>query len=160
MTRLAQSKDYNGARERIERLGLQSLWEELEGVLTRFQLLVKEARDANGGAVVRDMIDSEFVRVGGWKKQQTGGVDWTKCKMANGVSVCLGVEIQFSGRSDLLIVDVTHLRDEITSGSIDVGVLVVPSDRLGKFLTDRGPKFSDAVRASSGPVLRTFLSLS
>jgi hypothetical protein len=65
----------------------------------------------------------------------------------HGTQPCLGVEIQFSGRSDLLIVDVAHLRDEIIEGSIDVGVMVVPSDRLGKFLTDRGPKFSDATRA-------------
>ena len=32
-------------------------------------------------------------------------------------------------------------------GSIDIGVMFVPSDRLGKFLTDRGPKFADATRA-------------
>jgi hypothetical protein len=147
MTRVAERKDYDGATERIQRLGLQPLWDELEKVLTGFQLFVEERRDANGGAAVRDMIDREFVRVGGWSNLQTGGIDWTKCKIINGTRVCLGVEIQFSGRSDLLIVDVTHLRDEITAGAIDVGVMVVPSDRLGKFLTDRGPKFSDAIRA-------------
>jgi hypothetical protein len=147
MTRLVDKKHYNGAPERIERLGLEKLWTELEQILTGFRLLVEEKRDANGGAAVRDMIDSAFVRAGGWKKLQTGGVDWTKCRTINGTRVCLGVEIQFSGRSDLLIVDVAHLRDEITKGSIDVGVMVVPSDRLGKYLTDRGPKFADAIRA-------------
>ena len=43
--------------------------------------------------------------------------------------------------------DVAHLREEIINGAIDAGAIVVPSDRLGKFLTDRGPKFSDAIRA-------------
>ena len=147
MTLLIERKSYDGAEERIQRLGLQPLWNELERVLGGFQLCVEERRDANGGAAVRDMIDAAFMQAGGWKKLQTGGVDWTKCKTVNGTRVCLGVEIQFSGRSDLLIVDVAHLRDEIIEGSIDVGVMVVPSDRLGKFLTDRGPKFADATRA-------------
>jgi hypothetical protein len=146
MTRLIERKSYDGAEERLQRLGLQSLWNELEAIL-RFKLLIEERRDANGGAAVRDMIDTAFIEAGGWKNLQTGGVDWTKCKTVNGTRVCLGVEIQFSGRSDLLIVDVAHLRDAITVGSIDVGVMVVPSDRLGKFLTDRGPSFSDATRA-------------
>ena len=37
-------------------------------------------------------------------------------------------------------------REAITDGKIDVAVLVVPSDRLGVFLTDRGPKMADAKR--------------
>jgi len=96
---------------------------------------------------VRDLLDSAFSNAGGWKKLVSGGVDWTKCKTVNGTQICLGVEIQFSGRSDLLIVDVAHLRDMIIAGAIDIGVMIVPSDRLGKYLTDRGPRFSDATRA-------------
>jgi hypothetical protein len=61
--------------------------------------------------------------------------------------VCLGVEVQFSARSDLLIVDVQHLRDEITEGRIDVGVIVVPSNKLAYFLTDRVARYTDAVKA-------------
>jgi len=38
------------------------------------------------------------------------------------------------------------LRKAINKGLIDVGVLVVPSDRLGGFLTDRAPKMADAKR--------------
>jgi hypothetical protein len=147
MTRIVERKNYNGAIERTERLGLGPLWDELEAIITSFRLLVKEERDANGGAAVGDLIDLAFSQAGGWKKEQTGGVDWTKCKIANGTRVCIGVEIQFSGRSDLLIVDVAHLREGITSGAIDIGVMVVPSNHLSKFLTDRGPKFSDALRA-------------
>jgi len=37
------------------------------------------------------------------------------------------VEIQFSARSDLMIVDVAHLREGVADGTIDVGFLVVPS---------------------------------
>ena len=68
-------------------------------------------------------------------------------EMQNGQLMYFGVEIQFSGRSDLLIVDVAHLREEIIAGAIDIGIIIVPSDRLGRYLTDRGPRFSDATRA-------------
>ena len=45
--------------------------------------------------------------------------------------------------------DVCHLRELIEAGSLDVGILVVPSDRLGSYLTDRAPKYSDALTAVS-----------
>jgi hypothetical protein len=34
----------------------------------------------------------------------------------------------------------------LTKGRIDIGVLLVASDRLGKFLTDRAPRIADAKR--------------
>ena len=107
---------------------------------------MEERRDANGGAAVRRLIDEQFVLAGGWTKRQTGDVDWTKCHVVNGTRVCLGVEVQFSARSDLVVIDVIHLRRALTEGAIDVAVLVVASDRLGYFLTDRGPRMADAKR--------------
>ena len=147
MPKIAEKKYYNGARGRIERLGLQPLWKEITIAVTGFDLRVMEERNANGGAALREMIDSRINELGGWDPQQTGGVDWTKCLIINGTKVCLGVEIQMSGRSDLLVVDVAHLREEITAGNIDAGVIVVPSDELGHYLTDRAPRFSDAIVA-------------
>jgi len=144
--RISNRQPYGGADARIERLGLTPLWDELEKILTGFQLLVLEEVDSNGGAAVRRMIDREFEKAGGWKKKQTGDVDWTKCLTINGARVCLGVEIQMSLRSDMLIIDVDHLRQQIIAGSIDVGVLVTNSDRLAVFLTDRAAYFSAATR--------------
>ncbi len=46
----------------------------------------------------------------------------------------------------MLIRDVVHLRNSIDEGLIDVGVVVVPDDRLQTFLPDRTPAFRDAVR--------------
>jgi hypothetical protein len=146
MPKITEQKDYNGALARIERLGLAPLVEQLKEILTGFELRVKEEKDANGGAAVRKLIDQRFEDAGGWKITKTGDVDWIKCHIANGTSVCLGVEIQFSARSDLLVMDICHLRDALTEGVIDVGILVVPDDTLARFLTDRGPRFSDAVR--------------
>ena len=146
MPRIVEEQSYNGVSEKTARLGLEPLLEEIRGILRGFTLLVKEERDANGGAAVRRLIDDRFERAAGWTKKQTGDVDWTKCLIVNGTRVCIGVEIQFSARSDLVVVDLIHLRKALTEGKSDVAMLVVPSDRLGVFLTDRGPKIADAKR--------------
>jgi hypothetical protein len=70
----------------------------------------------------------------------------TKCVENSRGRACAGVEIQMSARSDLLVIDVYHLLDALQAGTIDVAFLVVPDDTLGKYLTDRGPKFENAVR--------------
>lgn len=147
MPKIVNRASFDGAMERIARLGLEPLWKDLEEILTGFELLVEERRDANGAAEVRSILDQRFRSAQGWMNRSSGGVDWTKCLAIDGVSVCLGVEVQFSGRSDLVIVDVVHLRDELTAGRIDAGVIVVPSDRFSVFLTDRVARFSDAVKA-------------
>lgn len=146
MPKLSEELHYNGARERISRLGLSLLVDEIKAIATRFKLRVKEQKDANGGAAVRKLLDARFEKARGWTKKQTGFVDWTKCKTINGSRVCVGVEVQFSARSDLLAIDIHHLRRAINAGEIDVGVLIVPDDTLAVFLTDRGPKMSDAKR--------------
>jgi hypothetical protein len=144
MPSITDSFFFNGAEQRITRLGLLPLWDELRGALCGFELRIEERRDANSAAEVRALFDRELQKLAGWKKRQTGGVDWTKCRTVDGTTVCLGVEIQISGRSDLLIVDVAHLRDELTAGNIDVGIIVAPSDVLAVYLTDRVARFTDA----------------
>lgn len=138
---------YGGVQARIDRLGLAPLVAEIEEIITAFELRVKEAVDANGAAAVRKLIDQRFHDAGGWKKTQTGGVDWIKCKVVNGTQVCVGVEVQLSARSDLLVMDICHLRDAISvDAKIDIGVIVVADDTLADFLTDRIPRFTDAIR--------------
>jgi hypothetical protein len=58
----------------------------------------------------------------------------------------MGVEIQVSGRSDLLARDIVHIRNSLQDSHIDVGVIVVPSDEFEDLLTDRVANFSYAVR--------------
>jgi hypothetical protein len=106
--------------------------------------LVKEEKDSNGGAAVRKLIDEQFDRLGGWTKKVSGDMDWIKCKVVNGTSVCVGVEVQVSARSDLLVMDMIHLNAAFREGRIDVGLVIVPSDKLSKYLTDRAPCMSDA----------------
>lgn len=79
--------------------------------------------------------------------KKTGGVDWIKRQAVNGRRhICIGVEVQVSGRSDVMSVDLIHLRTELLQGKIDLAVLIVPSDRMGYFLTDRVAKLSEAKR--------------
>jgi hypothetical protein len=146
MPKISEEISYDGAKERVERLGLGPLLDEVRSTITRFTLRVKEQKDANGGAAVRKLLDQRFERARGWTKRQTGDIDWIKCGTVNGTRVCIGVEVQFSARSDLLAIDIHHLRKAIIGGGIDVGILVVPNDHLAVFLTDRGPRISDAKR--------------
>lgn len=70
MPKIVEEYPYNGANERIARLGLTPLLEELRAILTGFPLRVEEKRDANGGAAVRRLIDERFPKA--WKNVAAG----------------------------------------------------------------------------------------
>ena len=74
-------------------------------------------------------------------------MDWVKRLKYNETIVSrMGVEIQVSGRSDLLARDIVHIRNNLQDSHIDAGVIVVPSNDLAVWLTDRVANFSYAVR--------------
>lgn len=129
--------------ERARRLGLDDLVTEATAALTSFPLFVEETKKANGTRDLRKTIDAGFIAFGGWRKKPVGGIDWTK-QNAQGATV--GVEVQVSGRSDMLAVDVMHLSREMIAGRIDIGIIIVPDDRLSRFLTDRTPNLRTAVK--------------
>ncbi len=126
---IVEQRFYNGAQERIQRLGID-MFEEIIELLEGQELYLLEEKNANGGAVVRELIDAQFEWAGDWEKTQTGDIDWRKCLGFNGREVCIGVEVQVSSRSDLVVIDILHLRNAIEDGSIDVGVIIVPSDTM------------------------------
>src|SRR6266540_6918437 len=97
---IAETAEYDGVVARIDRLGLSALIDEVKDILTGFSLLVEERKDANGGKAVRQMLDDRFKERSGWAKKQSGDIDWEKCYTINGTRLCVGVEIQVSGRSD------------------------------------------------------------
>jgi hypothetical protein len=146
MPQIVEETYYVGAKERIERLGLTPLVCEIRSVVTGFPLLVEERVDANGRAVVRKLIDEQFGKLGGWTRNVAGDIDWMKCKVVNGTRVCIGVEVRVSARGHRLVMDMIHLYSAFREGRIDVGLVIVPSDKLGRFLTDRAPCMSDAKR--------------
>ncbi len=140
---IVEQRNYDGAGERLARLGLAVLWRELEDILTGFRLVVTERAHANSGAAVRKAINAVFIQAG-WTRMREGGVDWIKDVRIKGTRPTLGVELRFSRRHDLLILDVVHLREQITAGKVDVGVLITPTDRLAEYLEPGGPRFSYA----------------
>jgi hypothetical protein len=139
---------FGGAQNKIDRLGLQGIWNELENVLTGFEVRLNDHDNRDVGTVLRKLLDNRFRSLGSWNENQGEGVDWTRCHKVNGARVCVGVEIQFSvsAQSDLLLVDLQYLYDEIIAGRIDVGVIVVPSTKLAQFLADDVATYRDAVR--------------
>jgi hypothetical protein len=142
MPKIVEEQAFDGAEALIDRLGLDELLAEVRGIITGFELLVEEKKDANGAGALRKVIDARFLAAGGWIKKTSGGVDWVKRQAINGRPrhICIGVELQVSGRSDLISVDLIHLRNQLLQGAIDLAVLVVPGDVLGMFLTDRVAK--------------------
>lgn len=63
---------YDGARDKVSRLGLSILFLELQSAILDTELLIDESRDANSGAVVREHLDSALAGLGGWQKKATG----------------------------------------------------------------------------------------
>lgn len=147
--KIAAIKYYSGAKQKICRLGLSALFLELQDIILNTDIRIKKEQHANSGAVVREGIDSGFKSIGGWDQTTSGDIDWIKrIRYNDSILARLGVEIQVSGRSELMIKDILHIRKSIQAGDIDAGVLVVPDDEFAYYLTDRVPCFSYALQFS------------
>ena len=145
--KITKIKFYNGAKDKVCRLGLTGLFLELQEIILETQIRLLEEKEANGAAVIRKALDEAFVQKGEWHKQAAGGIDWIKRTRYNETILSrIGVEVQVSARSDLLIRDIVHLRNSLQSAEIDVGVIVVPDELLQSFLPDRTPSYRDAIR--------------
>ena len=145
--KITNIKFYDGAREKVCRLGLSHLFLELQEIIFASEIHLLPEKDANGAAYVREQLDAQFSRLQGWDKTASGGLDWIKrIRYNETVLARLGVEIQVSSRSDLLIRDIVHLRNSLQEAAIDIGVIVVPDDVMQVFLPDRTPSYRDAVR--------------
>jgi hypothetical protein len=46
-----------------------------------------------------------------------------------------------------VVIDIYHLRKSIQAGEIDLGIIVVPSDRFAPFLRSRQPSLRETLRA-------------
>ena len=136
MTRIVKEEYFDGAKEKIERLGLWPLIDEIKSAITSFRLELKKEIHGNGSAALRELINGVLRDVGDWTNTASGDVDWIKCRIIDGIRVCIGVEVQMSARSDLIFRDIVHFQKQMREGLIDVCVE----------LTDRTPKFSDGVR--------------
>lgn len=145
--KIAKMKFYGGAREKLCRLGLSHLFLELQEILIGTEIRILKKKQANSAGVVRELIDRNFKEAGEWLQKKSGGIDWTKrMRYNNSIVARMGVEIQVSGRSDLLARDIVHIRNEIQDGNIDIGAIIVPSDEFEFYLTDRVANYSYAVR--------------
>ncbi|MEY2669369.1 MAG: hypothetical protein RJA59_2007 [Pseudomonadota bacterium] len=145
--KISKMKFYGGSREKVCRLGLAHIFLELQEILISADVRVLDKKQANSAGVVRETIDSRFRNYPDWVQSKSGNVDWVKRLRYNHTIVSrMGVEVQVSGRSDLLARDIVHIRNNLQDSHIDVGVIVVPSDDFEYRLTDRVANYSYAVR--------------
>ncbi|MCB2264477.1 MAG: hypothetical protein LGR52_16300 [Candidatus Thiosymbion ectosymbiont of Robbea hypermnestra] len=145
--KISKIRFYGGAREKVCRLGLAHIFLELQEILFSTEIRILEKKQANGAGRVRELIDERFSQYRDWVQSRTGDIDWVKRLRFNQTIVSrLGVEIQVSGRSDLLARDIVHIRNNLQDSHIDAGVIVVPADEFEYFLTDRVANYSYAVR--------------
>ena len=145
--KISKLKFYGGSREKVCRLGLAQLFLELQEILISVEIRILQEKQSNGAGVVREMIDKGFEESGGWIQSKSGDIDWIKRMKYNHTIISrMGVEVQVSGRSDLLARDIVHIRNSLQDSNIDVGVIVVPSDDFEYFLTDRVANYSYALR--------------
>lgn len=152
MPKITDLKTLNGTNNKIDRLGLHRLWEELTGILTRFRLELEESARANNAQILQGMFDQRFTSAPGWERRQSGHLYWRKSLAIDDTRVCLGAKIRIASRGglsggDSMVVEVINLTKQIASGAIDVAALAVPSDNLSTYLDGRVARFADAVRA-------------
>jgi hypothetical protein len=140
-------KSYNGARDKINRLGLRPLVSEVIRSIRETRIFILEQKGANGTVPVRTAFDNTLLGKGGWAQNVVGDIDWIKdIRYNNTIIARLGVEFQISARSDLVIRDLIHLRNNLQSGNIDVGIIIVPTDRLSGFFGSRYPTVTETIR--------------
>jgi hypothetical protein len=145
--KISKIRFYGGSRDKVCRLGLAHIFLELQEILIGTEVQVLDKKQASSAGVVRERIDAKFGEYGDWVQSKSGDIDWIKRFRYNQTIVSrIGVEIQVSGRSDLLARDIVHIRNNLQDSNIDVGVIVVPSDDFEFWLTDRVANFSYAVR--------------
>ncbi|MGI9086337.1 MAG: hypothetical protein ACR2HH_01130 [Chthoniobacterales bacterium] len=138
---------YGRGKDKIARLGLTDLFLQVQEIVFATHVTLQEFVRANGAAPIREKIHASFSSNKDWARIAAGGFHRGKHMRSNPpFAAILDVKVQVSARSDLLIRDVVHLRNSLQKAEIDVGVIVVPDDRMQKFLPDRTPSFSDAIR--------------
>lgn len=145
--KIATMRFYGGARDKVCRLGLANLFLELQHIIFDAVVLIEETPKGNSGAVVREAIDAQFTLRGEWVNTASGGIDWVKRSRYNQTIITrIGVEVQVSSRSDLVVRDIVHLRNALQASEIDIGAIVVPSDYFQIFLPDRSPSLRETIR--------------
>lgn len=145
--KISHTTFYAGARDKLCRLGLAKPFVDLQELIldTKIQLPLK--RKATNNNFVNRRLNRRLVASGDWRRNASPGVRRVRHIRYKDIFLArLGVEVQVSARSDLLIRDIVHLRNSLQEGVIDIGVIVVPDDEMQVFLTDRTPSYRDAVR--------------
>jgi|SRR5437588_8009492 len=143
--KISQTKSYSGASDKLCRLGLAETFVHLQEAIFDTKVYLSSKRKPSKGVLVSRQFAKALIGGPSWRRDASG--KWIgQFRYEDQFLSRLGLEIQISSRSDLLIRDIVHLRNSLQEGVIDIGVIVVPDDEMQVFLTDRTPSYRDAVR--------------
>jgi hypothetical protein len=67
---------FGGAQQKLDRLGLKGMWNELENVLTGFRTRLNKHDSRDSGIVLRRLLDNRFRSLRNWNENKGEGVDW------------------------------------------------------------------------------------
>jgi hypothetical protein len=66
MTKIVKEEYFDGSKEKIERLGLWPLINEIKSAISSFRLEIRKEIHANGSASLRELLDKALRDVGDW----------------------------------------------------------------------------------------------
>ncbi len=136
---------FDGADALIDRLGLDELLAEVRNILTGFELLVEAEKATERSGDLRRTMDSALPVAGGWVRTTRSFVLFQAACNERPAASHLHRRRLRSQAERISFVDLIHC--EIASqGAIDLSVLIVPSDKVGLYLTDRVARVSEAMR--------------
>lgn len=69
--KITEIRFYDGAKEKISKLGLASLFLEIQEIIFSTKVFLLEEKDSNGGAELRKLLDAKFEEFGEWEKKES-----------------------------------------------------------------------------------------
>jgi hypothetical protein len=129
---------FDGAEAKLHRLQLGPLLAEVEKRIQSSVVLLAESDRANHATELQDQLGALFAI------DKARGGKWSNCRRIGEAALRMEFRMRISSRREILYKDVLHLRRRLECGAIDLGVIVIPSDKLQRFLSGRTPSSSYA----------------
>src|ERR1041385_5700202 len=125
MATVTKSVSFGGAQTKLKRLGLASAWKQLQRVLNHVEIECINIRYGQRGAFVQKAIENSFRANDGWISKPPRRRTWINSRNVKTITVSIGVRSQFrvSEPSDLILLDIQYLCEEVVAGRVDLAVL-------------------------------------
>jgi hypothetical protein len=133
-----QIRYFAGAEAKLHRLKLGPLLAGVEQRLQSSVVLLAESDRASNAIELQHQLGGLFAI------EKARGGKWSSCRRIGDAELRLEFRMRISSRRQILYKDVLHLRYSLECGDVDLGVIIVPSDKLQRCLSSRTPSSSYA----------------